>query len=66
MSTVVLRVEASFGTLVRPGDLVKKGERIGIDPSFKSWVTSPVSGRVSSVRFDTDNHCFIVEIVEIK
>lgn len=62
--TVTLRVEASFGTAVKPGDRVRKGDRVGIDPKLKQWVLSPIEGKVVSVEFDPETHHFIVKITE--
>jgi hypothetical protein len=62
VETVTVKVEATSGLQVKTGDTVKKGDKIGIDFDFKDWVVSPVAGRVKDVHFDSDDHCFVVEI----
>lgn len=62
MERVTVKVEATSGLQVKSGDTVKKGDKIGIDFDFKHWVVSPFAGRVKDVRFDADDHSFVVEI----
>lgn len=64
MSPIKLKVEATSGLQVEAGDAVKKGDKIGMDFDFKSWVVSPVAGKVKGIRFDADDHSFVVEINE--
>jgi len=57
---ITLRVDATCGLKVRPGDKIRKGQHISANKG--QAVTSPVSGTVKSIRFDSDNHEFLVVI----
>jgi len=59
-----VRVEASRGTSVKVGDLVKRGQKLGIALDFRGSVTSPVDGVVRSVDFDSETHSFVIKIEE--
>ena len=59
---ITLKVEASFGVLVKPNSIVERGDRIGVDPNFEEWIVAPVAGIVREVTFDDDEHCFIVKL----
>lgn len=64
MGLIRLKVEATCGLQVEAGDTVKKGDKIGMDFDFKSWVVSPVAGKVKDIHFDADDHSFVIEINE--
>lgn len=63
-SETTLKVDATYGLKIRPGDKIRKGQHIST--SQKQVVTSPVSGIVKSVRFDSDNHEFLVVVSPAK
>ncbi len=57
---ITLRIDATFGLKIRPGDKIRKGQDISTNQ--KQPVTSPESGTVKSINFDNDNHEFLVVI----
>lgn len=59
-SEITLRMDATFGLKIRPGDKVRKGQHISTNQ--EQTATSPVSGTVKSIRFDSDNHEFLVVV----
>jgi Na+-translocating ferredoxin:NAD+ oxidoreductase RnfC subunit len=57
-SETTLRIDATYGLKIRPGDKIHKGQCISTNQ--EKDVTSPVSGTVKSVRFDPDTHEFLL------
>ena len=57
---MTLRIDATYGLKIKAGDKICKGQRINANQEHA--VTSPVSGVVKSIRFDSDNHEFLVVI----
>lgn len=66
MSEVVLRTDATFGLKVKIGDKVRRGQKIGTEPTAQCPVASPISGVVKSVSFDPKSHEFLVVISSTK
>ena len=58
---MTLKVDATWGLKIKVGDKIRKGQRISANQEHA--VTSPVSGMVKSVRFDSDNHEFLVVVL---
>lgn len=58
--TVIL--EASRGCLRKPGEKVRKGDKLGILPGFAGDALSPVDGIIKSVGFSSDTHTLWVVI----
>jgi len=59
-SETTLRIDATYDLKIRPGDKIHKGQYISTNQGED--VTSPVSGTVKSVRFDPDNHEFLLVV----
>jgi Na+-translocating ferredoxin:NAD+ oxidoreductase RnfC subunit len=59
-SEVTLRIDATYGLKIKSGDKIHKGQYINTNQ--KDAVISPVSGTVKSVRFDPDNHEFMIVV----
>lgn len=67
---VVLEVDATYGTLVRPGQRIRRGEPVGYappalwpgQPAYPVALTAPVSGCVMETSFVSDRHRFLVRI----
>jgi Na+-translocating ferredoxin:NAD+ oxidoreductase RnfC subunit len=59
-SETTLRIDATHGLKIRPGDKIQEGQHISTNQ--EQAVMSPVSGTVKSVRFDPDNHEFLVVV----
>jgi Na+-translocating ferredoxin:NAD+ oxidoreductase RnfC subunit len=59
-SEVTLRIDATYGLKIKSGDKIRKGQHISTNQ--EQIVTSPVSGTVKSVRFDSDNHEFLIVV----
>lgn len=67
---VVLEVDATYGTLVTPGQRIRRGEPVGYappapwpgQPAYPVAVTAPVGGRVTETSFVSDRHRFLVRI----
>ena len=66
MSKVVLRTDATFGLKVKIGDKVRRGQKIGTEPSAKCPAASPISGVIKSVSFDPESHEFLVVVLSAK
>lgn len=61
----VLHVEASFGVKVKVGDRVKQGEELGMSPNMGGPLVSPVTGIISDVSFNPEEHIFVIRITKI-
>jgi Na+-translocating ferredoxin:NAD+ oxidoreductase RnfC subunit len=59
-SDITLRIDATFGLKIKPGDKICKGQNIGI--KHEQIVSSPVSGTAKRIRFDPANHEFMVVV----
>jgi Na+-translocating ferredoxin:NAD+ oxidoreductase RnfC subunit len=59
-SDITLRIDATYGLKIKAGDKIRKGQRISTNKG--QVVTSPVSGIVKSVHFDSDNHEFVLVV----
>jgi Na+-translocating ferredoxin:NAD+ oxidoreductase RnfC subunit len=59
-SKTTLRIDAAYGPKIKPGDKIRRGQNISTNQKQK--VTSPLSGTVESVRFDRDNHEFLIVV----
>ena len=59
-ANVTLKIDATYGLKVRPGDKIRKGENI--IENQQEIFTSPVSGKIKNTHFDPDNHEFQVVI----
>ena len=59
-SDIILRIDATFGLKVKPGDKICKGQHIGTKQ--EQIVSSPLSGTAKSIRFDSTNHEFLVVV----
>lgn len=57
---MTLRIDATCGLKIKAGDKIRKGQHISTNQ--EQAVTSPVSGTVKSVRFDPDNHKFLIVV----
>jgi Na+-translocating ferredoxin:NAD+ oxidoreductase RnfC subunit len=60
-SEVTLRIDATFGLKIKSGDKIYKGQHIGTKQ--QQTVSSPISGTAKSIRFDSENHEFVVVIL---
>jgi Na+-translocating ferredoxin:NAD+ oxidoreductase RnfC subunit len=60
---VTLRIDATCGLKIKPGDKIRKGQHIGTNQ--KQIVPSPVSGTVKSIHFDSDSHEFLIVVSSI-
>lgn len=58
--SVTLKINATYGLKVKPGDKIRKGENI--IGNQKETFISPVSGKIKSTCFDPDNHEFQIVI----
>ncbi len=59
-SEITLRIDATFGLKIKSGDKIHKGQYIGTNQEQK--VTSPTSGTVKNVHFDSDSHKFLIVV----
>lgn len=59
-SDIMLRIDATYGLKIKAGDKIRKGQRVSAHREHE--ITSPVSGVVKSVRFEPDNHEFLVVV----
>ena len=57
-----LAAEASFGVKVKPGDHVEKGQQLATKSGGQEPLTSPATGVVQDISFDSDGHRFIITI----
>jgi Na+-translocating ferredoxin:NAD+ oxidoreductase RnfC subunit len=57
---MTLKVDATYGLKIRPGDKIRKGQHIST--SQEQVVVSPVSGTVKSVQFEPENHEFLIVV----
>jgi len=58
-----VRVDATYGVVVRVGDEVHAGQALGETASAQRPAVCPISGIVEDVRFDPGRHEFVVTIV---
>ena len=58
---MTLKIDATYGLKVRPGDKIRKGQYINTNQ--KEAAISPVSGTVKSIHFDRDNHEFLIVVL---
>jgi len=59
-SDITLRIDATYGLKIKSGDKIHKGQHIGTNQ--EQTVSSPISGTAKSIRFDSENHEFLVVI----
>jgi len=59
-SEITLRVDATCGLKIMVGDKIHRGQHIGTKK--EQTVTSLLSGTVKSIRFDPDNHEFLIVV----
>ena len=59
-SDITLRIDATFGLKIKPGDKICKGQHIGTKQ--EQIVSSPVSGTAKRICFDSENHEFMVVV----
>ena len=59
-ANVTLKIDATYGLKIKPGDKICKGENIL--ENRQEIFSSPVSGKIKSTRFNPDNHEFQVVI----
>ncbi|MFZ0033874.1 MAG: hypothetical protein WAK60_02645 [Sedimentisphaerales bacterium] len=57
---ITLRIDATCGLKIKSGDKIRKGQYISTNQ--EQVMTSPVSGTVKSVNFDSDNHEFLIVV----
>ncbi len=55
------KVDATFGVLVKIGERVKKGDKLGLSSELKE-IISEEEGIVKNIIFDGQEHVFIIEI----
>lgn len=58
----ILNVDATFSVKVKVGDIVKKGIELGKNPDGNGTLVSPVSGVVSEIHFNPQNHTLEIKI----
>ncbi|MGB9857506.1 MAG: hypothetical protein ACPLKX_05095 [Dictyoglomaceae bacterium] len=61
LNNMIYKVDATFGTLVKIGDKVKKGDKLGLSSNLKD-VLSEEEGIVKNITFEGQEHVFIIEI----
>ena len=57
---IIIRIDATWHPTVAPGDTIDRGQRVCDGPEAP---TSPATGTVQTVRFDADNHEFLMAVV---
>ncbi len=60
MREIEIKVDATYGVKVKVGDKVSKGQEAGKNPFANEVVTCPVSGVVREIRFEPENHEFVI------
>jgi|YelNatPaOPRAMG01_1025707.scaffolds.fasta_scaffold00665_6 biotin carboxyl carrier protein len=58
---MIYKVDATFGVLVKIGERVKKGDKLGLSSNLKD-IISEEEGIVKNIIFDGQEHIFIIEI----
>lgn len=58
---MIYKVDATFGVLVKIGDKVKKGDKLGLSSNLKDILVEE-EGTVKNILFDGNQHVFIIEI----
>lgn len=58
---MIYKVDATFGILVKVGDKVKRGEKLGVSSDLKDVLVEE-EGTVKNILFDGNQHVFIIEI----
>jgi len=58
---MIYKVDATFGVLVKIGERVKKGDKLGLSSELKE-IISEEEGIVKNIIFDGQEHVFIIEI----
>ncbi|HOJ92535.1 MAG TPA: hypothetical protein PKW23_02590 [Dictyoglomaceae bacterium] len=58
---MIYKVDATFGILVRVGDKIQKGDKLGIDKNLKD-ILAQEDGVVKNIVFDGNEHMFLIEV----
>lgn len=58
---MIYKVEATFGVLVKEGDKVNKGDKLGLSRDLKDIICEE-EGIVKRIIFDGNEHVFLIEI----
>ena len=58
---MIYKVDATFGVLVKIGERVKKGDKLGLSSNLEE-IISEEEGIVKNIIFDGQEHVFIIEI----
>lgn len=58
---MIYKVDATFGVLVKVGDKVKKGDKLGLSQDLKDVIVEE-DGEVKNIKFVGGEHIFIIEI----
>ncbi len=59
---ITLRIDATCRPTVAPGDAVFRGQKVCEEPGEQ---TCPIAGTIQTVRFDPDNHEFMIVVVPV-
>ena len=57
---IVIRIDATWHPIVAPGETISQGQRVCDEPGAP---TSPATGTVRTVRFDAENHEFLIAVI---
>jgi len=59
-TNLTLRIDATYGLAVKPGDKILRGQNISANQH--QIVTSPSAGIVKKIRLDPQNHEFVIVV----
>ena len=57
-----IRIDATYQPTVAPGDTVFRGQKVCKEPGEQ---TCPIAGTIQTVRFDPDNHEFVIVVIPV-
>ncbi len=64
MSEIVLKVDATFGTKIKTGDKVHRGDILGILPNSRRSLRAPSAGVIKDVSFCSHDHTFTIALTQ--